>query len=108
MEIIRMADEGEIELVWSFMHDDEARLCPFPERKTETIRLAEICQTRQGPDEEIKRCALKLVGDHKLSPKDALHLSAAIAAKADYFLTCDEIFAPRTPGKAEDCADESS
>jgi hypothetical protein len=37
LEVIRLADEGEVELVWSFMHEDESRLCPYPDRRTEML-----------------------------------------------------------------------
>lgn len=92
VEILRRTEAGEIELVWSFMHDDEARVCPFPERKAETIRLAELCKIRQGPTDTIRRDAAAFVTEQRLSPKDALHLAAAIAAGANCLLTCDDTF----------------
>ena len=52
-EIFIRAEEGEIQLVWSFMHEDETILCPFPERKHEASRLANLCALRIGPEEEI-------------------------------------------------------
>jgi hypothetical protein len=44
LEIIRRADEGQVELVWSFMHADESWLCPFPERRAEMLRLSGVCR----------------------------------------------------------------
>ena len=29
-EIFLMAEDKRIEMVWSFMHEDETNLCPFP------------------------------------------------------------------------------
>ena len=78
IEVIRWADARAVELIWSFMHEDEARVCPFPERRLETLRLANVCARRQGPTEKIRAQALALVGEHGLSPKDALHLAAAL------------------------------
>jgi predicted nucleic acid-binding protein len=95
MEIIRAAEEEELELVWSFMHDDETQLCPLPERRTQVARIAEICKRRQPPVESIRRHALRFVADQRLSAKDALHLAAAIEAKADFLLTCDDVFLRR-------------
>lgn len=95
IEVIRWADEHEIELIWSFMHEDEARLCPFPERRLATLRLAQICARRQEPTERIRRQALTLVNEQRLSPKDALHLAAALAARATHLLTCDDAFLRR-------------
>lgn len=90
LEIIRRADEGEIELVWSFMHDDESRLCPFPDRQTEMFRLAGVCRKRQGPADPIRNRANRLVTEQRLSAKDAMHLAAAIESESDFFLTCDD------------------
>jgi predicted nucleic acid-binding protein len=95
IEIIRLADEREVELVWSFMHDDEARRCPFPDRRLATFRLAKVCAKRQEPTDKIRRQALSFVAEHRLSPKDALHLAAGLAAKAAYLLTCDDAFMQR-------------
>lgn len=95
IELIRQADMRLVELIWSFMHEDEARVCPFPERRLETLRLAKLCARRQEPTEKIRAQALALVGEHRLSPKDALHLAAALAAKATCLLTCDDIFLRR-------------
>ena len=31
-EIFLMAEDKRIEMVWSFMHEDETNLCPFPDK----------------------------------------------------------------------------
>lgn len=95
MEIIRQADEGEIDLVWSFMHEDESRLCPFPERRAEMLCLAAVCRKRQGPTEPIREKAKTFVTEQRLSAKDALHLAAAIESGAGSLLTCDDVFLRR-------------
>ncbi len=95
LEIIRRADEGEIELVWSFMHEDESRLCPFPDRQIEMFRLAGLCRKHQGPTEAIRDRAEGLVKEQRLSAKDALHLAAAIESGVDFLLTCDDTFLHR-------------
>ena len=43
-EIFNNAEKGKCRLVWSFMHEDETELCPFPDRQYEVMRLADICQ----------------------------------------------------------------
>jgi predicted nucleic acid-binding protein len=95
LEVIRRADEGEIVLVWSFMHDDESRLCPILERRAELLRLSGICRKRQGPTEPIREQATHFARDQHLSANDALHLAADIEAGAETMLTCDDRFLHR-------------
>ena len=89
-EIFVMAEQGKFQMVWSFMHEDETILCPFPERKYEVIRLSRLCKIRIGPQKEIYSYAKSLHEKTKLAPKDALHLACAFFVKADVFLTCDD------------------
>jgi hypothetical protein len=89
-EIFLKAEEGSIDLVWSFMHDDETRFCPFPERQLAALRLANLCTMRLGPEEEIARTARLFVQSAGLTAKDALHLACAFQCRANFFLTCDD------------------
>jgi len=50
-EIFEMAERENVHLVWSFMHEDESMLCPFPARKQEALRLSTLCRARVGPDD---------------------------------------------------------
>jgi len=94
-EIFVRAEEGEVRLVWSFMHEDETLLCPFPERKYEIFRLATLCKVRVGPREEIYKLAKSFEKEEGLSAKDAVHLACASHACANFFLTCDDILIRR-------------
>ncbi len=89
-EIFAQAENGTIELAWSFMHDDETRLCPFPERKDAILGLAALCKVRIGPHEEIRELARSFQQEAGLSAKDALHLACASYVHAEVFLTCDD------------------
>jgi len=89
-EIFVRAEEDEVRLVWSFMHEDESLLCPFPERKYEVLRLATLCKVRVGPEEEIYNLAKSFQKKGRLSAKDAVHLACAAYIGADIFLTCDD------------------
>ena len=89
-EIFIRAEEGKVRLVWSFMHEDETILCPFPERKYEVFRLATLCKVRVGPKEEIYKLAKLFQKKGALSAKDAVHLACASYIGADVFLTCDD------------------
>ena len=89
-EIFNQAERSEVELVWSFMHQDESLLCPFPDRQLEAFRLSTLCRVRVGPEEAVYNLAQSFVQQSKLSAKDAIHLACAIYVGADIFLTCDD------------------
>jgi len=95
-EIFVRTEEEKVRLVWSFMHQDETILCPFPERKYEALRLSALCKVRIGPEEEIYRLAKAFQKKGGLSAKDALHLACASYSDADFFLTCDDRLIKRT------------
>jgi len=88
--LFAMAEAGDIEMVWSFMHEDENALCPYSDRQIEVLRLSEICRIVIAPDASIKRRAVEFNQGFGVSPKDALHLATAEKACSDYFLTCDD------------------
>lgn len=88
-EIFERAEGGQVQLVWSFMHEDETAVCPFLERKYGVLQLSALCQIRLGPREEIRNLAHVLQEQGGLSAKDALHLACAVFAGADAFITCD-------------------
>jgi len=89
-EIFVRAEGGEVRLVWSFMHEDETILCPFPERKYEVLRLASLCKVRVDPEGEISKHAKSHQKKGSLSAKDSIHLACAAHVSADFFLTCDD------------------
>jgi len=89
-EIFMMAERNEVRLAWSFMHQDETLLCPFPARKYEALRLATLCNVRVAPKEKISQLAQPFQQSGGLSAKDAIHLACAVEIKAHYFLTCDD------------------
>ena len=95
-EIFLRAEEGRINLVWSFMHEDETIFCPFPERQLEALRLATLCKIRLGPEDEIADIAQLFQQQAGISAKDAIHLACAYFAKVDFFLTCDDRFLRQT------------
>lgn len=88
--IFAKAEQGKVELAWSFMHEDENAECPYLDRKSEVLRLSELCKVKIGPDLKIKKLALELQVSKKLGAKDALHVASAIHCHADIFLTCDD------------------
>jgi predicted nucleic acid-binding protein len=89
-ELFARAEAGAIQLIWSFMHEDETLLCPFAERKYEVLRLGVLCKVRVEPLEAVRRLAKTLQKRGKLGARDAVHLACALHAGADYFVTCDD------------------
>ena len=89
-QIFNRVEKGFCKLAWSFMHLDEANLCPFQDRKYESLRLARLCKVKIGPSEQIRKLAITVQDAANLAPKDALHLACAMNSGADYFLSCDD------------------
>ena len=89
-EIFLRAQRNRVRLIWSFMHDDETHICPFPARKIEVLRLSFLCKVRIGPLREIRTLAEEFHLRGKISPKNAVHLACASYRKADFFVTCDD------------------
>ena len=56
-EVFARAARTEVTLAWSFMHEDETILCPFPVRQQEAFRLATLCQVRVAPAAAIRTLA---------------------------------------------------
>jgi len=88
-EIFLRAEIEDVELAWSFMHEDETLLCPFPNRLNFAFILSTLCSIRIGPEEQIFEFAMKYNKEYRIASKDAIHLSCAHFIKADYFLSCD-------------------
>jgi predicted nucleic acid-binding protein len=80
---------GSLELVWSYILDFENEANPFEERRSMIAdwRQHAMVDIKETPD--ILQRANALVG-LGVKPKDALHLSCAIAAECEYFVTTDD------------------
>jgi predicted nucleic acid-binding protein len=89
--IFAEAEQGKVELAWSFMHQDENAVCPYLNRKSEVLRLSELCEVKIAPDPKIKKLALELQALKRLGAKDALHVACAVHCHADMFVTCDDV-----------------
>lgn len=80
---------GEINLVWSDILEYENSKNPFEERRKRIVKWKLIATVIIQSTAEVIEKAKNLV-QIGLKPKDALHLSSAIIAKADYFITTDK------------------
>src|SRR5512137_1490786 len=74
-EIFLRTEIEEVILAWSFMHEDETLLCPFPNRSSVAFILSALCKIRIGPEEEIYESASEFQRRSKLTSKDAIHLA---------------------------------
>ena len=88
--IFDKAEKQELQLVWSFMHEDETILCPFSERKIEVFRLSNLCTIEVEPIGEVYNNAKLFHSSIGFSAKDSIHVASALYAKAQFFLTCDD------------------
>src|SRR5690349_1933749 len=80
-EIFLRALHSKVTLVWSFMHDDENSLSPFPQDRSEVLNLAALCEVNIMPSETIHKLATKFESVDNIDAKDAIHLACAVAAK---------------------------
>jgi hypothetical protein len=80
-EIFLRAELEEIQLAWSFMHEDETLLCPFPNRLNVAFILSGLCRIRIGPERQIHESALEFQRRSKMASKDAIHLACAHLSK---------------------------
>ncbi len=86
---------GTLELVWSYILNYENNRNPYPERKARIKRwnMYAIMDIEEGP--EIIETA-KLLNQKGLKKLDSLHISCALFAKCEFFLTTDDKILKRT------------
>jgi predicted nucleic acid-binding protein len=76
------------ELVWSYMMDYEILFNPFTDRKAQILKWKNLAIVDIDESKEIIDLANKIM-EKKIKPKDSLHLSCAIKAKCNFFVTTD-------------------
>ena len=89
MHIQGQIRNGEHELVWSYILEYENSLNPHEDRKSNILIWKDIANEHYDATDSIKTKAtnLKTLG---IRTKDALHISCAIEANVDYFITTDD------------------
>lgn len=92
--VIALCESGQVELVSSAALEFEAGRNPHPIRKAYALGIIGKATHVVGlaPAVEQRARAFTLGG---LKPLDALHLSFAVEAGADFFRTCDDRFLKR-------------
>jgi hypothetical protein len=80
--------QGQYELVWSYMSDFENNDNPNPENKNSIQLWENIAKYKCKSSETILKRG-KEIEQHKIKPKDALHIACAIESQCEYFITTD-------------------
>lgn len=80
---------GRLNLVWSFILEDENNDNPFDDKREQIALWKKIAQVIVTPDPKI---LVKTKDLEKLDIKtnDAMHIAGAIAGGAEYFITTDK------------------
>ncbi|MER3435132.1 MAG: nucleic acid-binding protein [Leptolyngbya sp. ERB_1_1] len=94
LSVIVLWEAGQIELVSSFALVFEAEQISLAERRAYILEVLAKANVSIARSRSIEEWAQRFV-KAGIKPLDALHLSAAIDAQADYFCTCDDRFLGR-------------
>jgi predicted nucleic acid-binding protein len=81
--------QGNFELAWSYIMDYEISFNPFSDRKNQIIKWKNIAKIDINESERIIAFAKEIMTKN-IKSKDSLHLSCAIDANCEYFITTDE------------------
>lgn len=89
LRILAEIESPSLSLAWSYVNEAENSFNPYEEGRLAISKWKYIATIEIGESERIINDAAVLVNT-ELKSKDALHLAAAVAAKADFFLTTDD------------------
>ena len=90
LHIQKSIKQGDYDWVWSYILEYENKMNPFAERKESIIKWKNIAKESIVANRDIVNLAENL-GSQGIKPKDALHISCAIYAKCEYFITTDRL-----------------
>jgi predicted nucleic acid-binding protein len=79
---------GNFQLAWSYILDYENSANPFDERKETIANWKKYATIDTGQTTSILELAHQIHAN-RIKPKDALHISCAIAMQCEYFITTD-------------------
>jgi predicted nucleic acid-binding protein len=81
--------DNKIDLIYSYVCFYENYINPFENKRLSISDFSKYAKYSIGESHDILIKANKMI-QKKIKPLDALHLSCAINAKADYFITVDD------------------
>lgn len=79
----------EVSLVWSYILEYENNMNPFEETRNSIGKWKDHSETDVNEDNEITHRASQLL-NIGLRSKDSLHISCAVHADCEYFMTTDD------------------
>ena len=88
--LLSKAIDKEITIINSFVLEDENSKTPFIDRKDKIYDLLEVTSEYVSYSEELENRA-KEIEKFGIMAMDALHIACAEMAKADFFVTCDDL-----------------
>jgi predicted nucleic acid-binding protein len=91
---------GDLELVWSYILDFENEANPFEERRNTIVEWRQIAKMDVDESDNVLQTA-RILQKAGLRAKDALHVSCAVAAGCQYFITTDDILLRRLQANQE-------
>ena len=97
LELRKLIELGRIELVWSYVIDYENYRNPFNDRRNGVEGWKGLASLEIAPSPDIDSGSLDLLA-LGLGDADSLHLTCAIKANADYFVTTDDAIIKRSEG----------
>ena len=89
LHIQREITKGNLQLVWSYILDYENSANPFEFRKTSISEWKKKAFAFVEESDSVLKQA-KTIKNYGLKAKDALHITCAIEAECDYFITTDD------------------
>jgi len=92
--VLTLCEAGQMELMTSDTLVFELERNPQPIRKEYALKVLTKATVFIHTDDHIEERARAFQAEG-IKPLDALHLASAVAAKADYFCTCDDRFLKR-------------
>jgi predicted nucleic acid-binding protein len=79
----------KIDLIYSYVCFYANYINPFENKRLSIFEFSKYAKYSIGENQDILEKANEII-QSKIDPLDALHLSCAINAKADYFITVDD------------------
>lgn len=81
--------DGRYQLVWSYVLDYENSKNPYEEKRNAISPWRDIA-SEYVDENEVLICRAEIYAEKGIKPFDALHISAAIDAGCEWFLTTDK------------------
>lgn len=89
LSIIKLVNNGKINLVNSSVIEYENSLNPFPDRKIFVQEILKHSTHYHNINLQTKKRAGNITHEMDISPIDALHIASGEQAKVDLLITCD-------------------